>query len=61
VILKYIHESINPVEAKKCLEVLKLHIKLTCIHKPQSVLEVIERHVVAKGSCYPIEDCLQIC
>ena len=59
--MKYIHESINPVEAKKCLEVLKLHIKLTCLHKPHSVLDVIERHVVAKGSCYPIEDCLQIC
>jgi hypothetical protein len=21
----------------------------------------VERHVIAKGSCYPIEDCLQIC
>jgi len=43
------------------LEVLKLHIKLTCQLNPSQVLKVVERHVIAKGSCYPIEDCLQIC
>ena len=57
----YIQESINPVEAKKCLEILKLHLRLTCQIKPKQVFEVIETHVIAKGSCYPIEDCLVIC
>jgi len=56
--LKYIHESINAVEAKKCLDILKLHLKLTCQLKPNEVLSVIEKYVIAKGSCYPIEDCL---
>lgn len=60
-ILAHVQESTNAAEAKKCLEVLKLHLRLCCQLRPQGVLALVERKVISKNSCYPIEDCLQIC
>jgi hypothetical protein len=56
----YIQESLNPIEAKKCIEILKLHLRLSCQIRPDHVIALIEK-IVGKSSYYPIEDCLLIC
>lgn len=57
----YIQESLNATEAKKCIEILKLHLRLCCQLRPLGVVQLVERKIIGKNSFYPIEDCLQIC
>lgn len=57
----FLGEQVSPADAKRCLDMLKLHVRLTCTVKPDEVQTLVRQKVLAKNSCYPVEDCLQIC
>ena len=54
-------EAVNPADAKRCLDFLKLHVRLACQVRPTEVQTLIRLKVLAKNSCYPLEECLHIC
>jgi hypothetical protein len=45
-------------ESKRWTEILKLHVKLLCLHAPASVTTQI-RQIIKEGF-YPMEECLKI-
>lgn len=58
-ITNYGTKSTNPVEAKRYIEFLKLHLNLCCQFQPEKVLTIAEK--IVKNSYYPIQECLEIC
>lgn len=51
--------QIDPLEAKRFIDFLKLHLRLCCAYHPERVVQIVEKMV--KNSYYPIDDCLIIC
>lgn len=45
-------------EAKRWTEILKLHVRLLCLHAPQSVNSQIKQ--IIKDNYYPMDACLKI-
>eukprot|EP00347_Sterkiella_histriomuscorum_P012402 403368713 len=52
-------QSTNTQDAKKFIELLKLHLRLSCKYAKHRVLDIVQKMV--KDVYYPIEDCLEIC
>lgn len=51
----------SPEEVKKCIGLLKQHVRVCCINRPQSVVTLVKQRVLQKNSCYPLEECHAIC
>jgi len=45
-------------ESKRWTEILKLHVKLMCLHAPANVTAQVKQ--IIKEGFYPMEECLKI-
>ena len=59
VIKEYSLSGSGSEEAKRYMDYMRVHLRLTCEYSPGKIIKIIEQ--IVKLNFYPIEDSLEIC